>query len=62
MLAQGIAAPAGIDMNPLIQIGYPLTINLPRSRDPEYAAAEGLQLLQAAGYPPQAFINFLETL
>lgn len=76
-LAQGIAETAGINMNTLTQIGYPrsatldrlpqigyqVTINLPRSRDAEYEAdAAGLQILQAAGYPPQAFINFLEKL
>jgi predicted Zn-dependent protease len=63
VLAQGIAETAGVDMNTLAQIGYQLAINLPRSRDFEYEAdARGLEILQAAGYPPQAFVSFLEQL
>lgn len=63
VLAQGIAEAAGVDMNTLAQVGYQLAFGLPRSRDFEYAAdAAGLQILQAAGYPPQAFVNFLEQL
>ncbi|MGG6241036.1 M48 family metallopeptidase [Nodosilinea sp. AN01ver1] len=63
VLAQGIAETAGVDMNTLAQVGYQLAFELPRSRDYEYAAdASGLQILQAAGYSPQAFVNFLEQL
>ncbi|MGB3309689.1 MAG: M48 family metallopeptidase [Nodosilinea sp.] len=63
VLAQGIAEAAGVDMNTLAQVGYQLAFSLPRSRDFEYAAdAAGLQTLQAAGYPPQAFANFLAQL
>lgn len=63
VLAQGIAETAGIDMNTLAQVGYQLAINLPRSREFEYAADEGgLRILQSAGYSPQAFANFLEKL
>ncbi|PSN09168.1 peptidase [filamentous cyanobacterium CCT1] len=63
VLAQGIAETAGVDMNTLAQVGYQLAFQLPRSRDYEYAAdAQGLEILQVAGYPPQAFVNFLEQL
>jgi predicted Zn-dependent protease len=63
VLAQGIAETAGVDMNTLAQIGYQLAINLPRSREFEYDAdARGLTIMQAAGYPPQAFVSFLEQL
>lgn len=63
VLAQGIADTAGIDMNTLAQLGYQLAINLPRSREFEYEAdAGGLEVLQAAGYPPSAFVNFLQQL
>lgn len=63
VLAQGIAETAGVEMNTLAQIGYQLAFNLPRSREFEYAADEaGLDILQAAGYPPQAFVSFLEQL
>jgi predicted Zn-dependent protease len=63
VLAQGIAETAGVEMNALAQVGYQVAFELPRSRDYEYAAdAAGLQILQAAGYPPQAFVNFLEQL
>lgn len=62
-LAQGVAGAVGLDMNTLAQLGYQLAINLPRTRDLEYAAdADGLDILQAAGYPPEAFVNFLEQL
>ena len=62
-LAQGIAETANIETNNLAQIGYQLTINLPRSRDFEYAADEGgLEILRQAGYPPMAFVDFLEVL
>jgi predicted Zn-dependent protease len=63
VLAQGIAETAGIEMNTLAQLGYQLAVNLPQSREFEYEAdAEGLRILQAAGYPSSAFINFLEKL
>ncbi|PSR12458.1 peptidase [filamentous cyanobacterium CCP3] len=63
VLAQGIAETAGVEMSTLAQVGYQLAFELPRSRDYEYAAdAQGLDILQAAGYPPQAFVNFLEQL
>ncbi|MGB3203159.1 MAG: M48 family metallopeptidase [Nodosilinea sp.] len=63
VLAQGIAETAGVEMSTLAQVGYQLAFQLPRSRDYEYAAdAQGLQILQAAGYPPQAFVNFLQQL
>ena len=63
VLAQGIAETAGIETSTLAQVGYQLAFELPRSRDYEYAAdAQGLEILQAAGYPPQSFVNFLEQL
>lgn len=62
-LAQGIAETANIETSQLAQIGYQLAIDLPRSRDFEYAADEGgLRILQQSGYPTMAFINFLEKL
>ncbi len=63
VLAQGIAETAGLEMNTLAQIGYELAVSLPRSRENEYEAdALGIEILQAAGYPPEAFIRFLESL
>ncbi len=63
VLAQGIAETAGVETSALAQVGYQVAFELPRSRDFEYDAdAAGLQILQAAGYPPQAFVNFLEQL
>lgn len=62
-LAQGIAETADIETSTLAQVGYQLTIELPRSRDFEYAADEGgLEIMRQAGYPTMAFINFLEIL
>ena len=47
----------------LAQIGYQLAINLPQSRQYEYEADRlGLEILQQAGYPPMAFVNFLKQL
>ncbi|MBE9159310.1 M48 family metalloprotease [Nodosilinea sp. LEGE 06152] len=63
VLAQGIAETAGVETSALAQVGYQVAFELPRSRDFEYAAdAAGLQILQAAGYPPEAFVSFLEQL
>lgn len=62
-LARGIAETADIETSTLAQIGYQLTIDLPRSRDFEYAADEGgLEILRQAEYPAMAFVNFLEIL
>lgn len=62
-LAQGIAETADIETSTLAQVGYQLAIELPRSRDFEYAADEGgLEIMRQAGYPTMAFINFLEIL
>lgn len=63
VLAGGIADIAGVDSSTLAQIGYQVAIELPRSRDFEYAADEGgLRILDQAGYPPSAFVNFLQQL
>lgn len=63
VLAQGIAETAGVSTNTLAQIGYQLAIELPQSREYEYEADEiGLNILQEAGYPPVAFVNFLQQL
>jgi len=62
-LAQGIAETADIETSTLAQVGYQLAIDLPRSRDFEYDADEaGLEILQQAGYPTTAFIDFLAIL
>lgn len=63
VLAQGIAETAGLDMNTLARIGYQLALELPRSRSFEFEADRvGLEILQEAGYPPIAFVRFLEQL
>jgi predicted Zn-dependent protease len=63
VLAQGVADIAGVDTSTLAQIGYRVAIELPRSRDFEYAADEGgLRILEQAGYSPSAFIAFLQQL
>ena len=62
-LAQGIAETAGVSTNTLAQIGYQLAVDLPQSREYEYEADRvGLEILQQAGYPPMAFVNFLKQL
>lgn len=62
-LARGIAETAGVSTNTLAQIGYQLAIDLPQSREYEYEADRvGLEILQQAGYPPMAFVNFLKKL
>ncbi len=62
-IAQGIAETAGVSTNALAQIGYQLAVDLPQSRDHEYEADRvGLEILQQAGYPPMAFVNFLKKL
>jgi len=44
----------------LAQIAYQLTVDLPQSRSFEYEAdSSGLEILQQAGYPAQAFADFL---
>ncbi len=63
VIAQGIAETTGVSTNTLAQIGYQLAIDLPQSREYEYEADRvGLEILQQAGYPPIAFVNFLEQL
>ena len=61
--AQGIATTVGVDTNTLAQMAYKLAADLPQSRSFEYEAdSSGLEILQQAGYPPQAFANFLAKL
>ena len=61
--AQGIASTVGVDTNTLAQMAYKLAADLPQSRSFEYEAdSSGLKILQQAGYPPQAFANFLAKL
>ena len=61
--AQGIANTVGVDSNTLAQIAYQVAVDLPQSRSFEYEAdSSGLEILQQAGYPPQAFANFLAKL
>ena len=61
--AQGIANTVGVDTNTLAQMAYQLALDLPQSRSFEYEAdRSGLEILQQAGYPPQAFANFLAKL
>ncbi len=61
--AQGIASTVGVDSNTLAQMAYRLAADLPQSRSFEYEAdSRGLEILQQAGYPPQAFANFLAKL
>lgn len=63
VLAQGIADTAGLDRSTLARLGYQVAIALPRSREAEFEADElGLRILQQAGYPPIAYVNFLEKL
>ncbi len=58
--ARGIASTVGVDTNTLAQIAYQLTVDLPQSRSFEYEAdSSGLSILQQAGYPAQAFADFL---
>jgi predicted Zn-dependent protease len=62
-IAQGVAETAGVSTNTLAQIGYQLAVNLPQSREYEYEADRvGLDILEQAGYPPMAFVNFLKQL
>lgn len=61
--AKGIATTAGVDSDAVAQIAYQLTVDLPRSRSFEYEAdSSGLETLQQAGYPAQAFAEFLAKL
>ena len=61
--ARGIANTVGLDTNTLAPIAYQLAVDLPQSRSFEYEAdSTGLEILQQAGYPPQAFANFLAKL
>lgn len=62
-IAQGVLDAAGVDPNLLVQIGYELALNRPRSRRAEYEADEvGLSLIQTAGYAPAGMVNFYHNL
>ena len=61
--ARGIASTVGLDTNTLAPIAYQLAVDLPQSRSFEYEAdSSGLKILQQAGYPAEAFANFLTKL
>ncbi|MBE9043214.1 M48 family metalloprotease [Pleurocapsales cyanobacterium LEGE 10410] len=61
--ARGIANTVGLDTSTLAPIAYQLAVDLPRSRSFEYEAdSTGLEIMQQAGYPPEAFANFLAKL
>ena len=61
--ARGIASTVGLDTNTLAPIAYQLALDLPQSRSFEYEAdSSGLKILQQAGYPAEAFANFLTKL
>lgn len=62
-IAQGVAETAGVSTSTLAQIGYQLAVDLPQTREYEYEADRvGLNILEQAGYPPIAFVNFLKQL
>lgn len=61
--ARGIASTVGVDTSALAQIAYQVTVDLPQSRSFEYEAdSNGLNILQQAGYPAEAFAHFLAKL
>ena len=61
--ARGIANTVGLETSTLAPIAYQLAVDLPRSRSFEYEAdSSGLSILQQAGYPAEAFANFLTKL
>ena len=61
--AKGIATAAGVDTQTLAQIAYKVAIDLPQGRSFEYEAdSKGLTRLQQAGYPAEAFADFLAKL
>lgn len=62
-LTRGIATAAGVDTNRLVNLGVEFALSRPRSRSDELEADQkSLQMLTRAGYPPSAFIAFLEKL
>jgi predicted Zn-dependent protease len=62
-LARGVASLAGLDRSNLAALAYKVAIDLPNSRDAEFAAdAKGLQYMQQAGYDPNAMPAFLRKL
>lgn len=61
--AKGIATAAGVDTQTLAQIAYKVAIDLPQGRSFEYEAdSKGLTILEQAGYPAEAFAEFLAKL
>lgn len=61
--AKGIASTVGVETSTLAPIAYQLAVDLPQSRSFEYEAdSSGLNVLQQAGYPAEAFANFLAKL
>ena len=61
--ARGIANTVGLETSTLAPIAYQLAVDLPQSRSFEYEAdSSGLKILEQAGYPAEAFANFLTKL
>jgi beta-barrel assembly-enhancing protease len=62
-LAQIAATATGLDRSTLARIGYQVAVDLPNSRQAEFAAdADGVRYLRQAGYDPRASIVFLSKL
>lgn len=62
-LAQIAATTIGLDRSTLARIGYQVAVDLPNSRQAEFAAdADGVKYLRQAGYDPRASIVFLSKL
>jgi predicted Zn-dependent protease len=59
----GILSAAGLDESAAVQIGVQLALNLPNSREDEFAADRlGLNTLRKSGYAPQAMVSFMQKL
>ncbi|WP_330202264.1 M48 family metallopeptidase [Cyanobacterium sp. Dongsha4] len=62
-LTQGLLSVAGLDRTQVVQLGVALAVDLPYSRQDEYEADTlGLEMLKAAGYAPQAMVDFMRKL
>lgn len=59
-VTQGLLSVAGLERSKLVQLGVVLAVDLPYSRQDEYEADSlGLEMLKAAGYAPQAMVDFM---
>lgn len=62
-VTQGLLSVAGLEQSKLVQLGVVLAVDLPYSRQDEYEADSlGLEMLKAAGYAPQAMVDFMRKL